>query len=330
MKSKIEIGALQAVKAMKISSKDKVAIVTDYRTKPVADAIAKQAEKIAGAKIFYLEDYVKRPAKYLPKEIRKGVKNASAIYYAAVSYKGERDTLRVPLINMIKGHKREAHMPDITLQIFKEGMNADYSRISRFAKKLYSIVRPASEIRVITKAGSDFTAEFSNKIKWLVYDGDISRLESKWGNLPEGEVFTCVKNCNGNIVVDGVLGDYFDEKYGLLKTPVYLQVKNDRIISLKCKNKELEHELIKYSKQDKNANRIGEFSFGINYYIKHLIGNMLQDEKFPGIHISIGHGYPSETNSGWNSKAHCDCVLKHCTVFVDGKKIMQDSKYLIH
>ena len=41
----IERGAVQAVKAMKITSKDKVAIVTDYKTKPVADAIAKHCKK---------------------------------------------------------------------------------------------------------------------------------------------------------------------------------------------------------------------------------------------------------------------------------------------
>jgi leucyl aminopeptidase (aminopeptidase T) len=315
---------------MKIKPKDKVIIITDYKTKKISDAIAEESRKIAPTKIFYLEDYGKRPLHSLPDEIKNAVTESTAVYYTADQYKGEKHNLRRPLINIIEDNKflREAHMPGITKQLMEEGMNVDYKKMQRFARKIYSIARKAKEIRVITKAGSNFTARFDKNIKWIISDGNISEMESRWSNLPDGEVFTCAKSLDGKIVADGSLGDYFQKYKVIEKTPIYIEIKNSRITSLSCKNKNIEKEFLKYIKQDKNADRIGEFALGINTALKYLTGNLLQDEKFPGIHVAIGHGYPEETGSNWNSKAHCDLVLQHCTVFIDGKMIMKNSKYL--
>ena len=326
--NKLKYGAKQAIECMHITPKDKVVIVTDYKAKKISDAIAEESRKIAPTEIFYLDDYGKRPLHSLPREIKDAAAESTAIYYTANQYKGEKHNLRKPLIKLTENNKflREAHMPGITEQLMKEGMNTDYKKMQKFARKIYSIVRKAKEIRVITKAGSGFTASFDRKIKWIVADGNIKK---GWSNLPDGEIFTCAKSINGKIVADGSLGDYF-QKYKIIeKTPIYIEIKNGRIVSLKCKNKRLEKEILKYSKQDKNADRIGEFALGINTALKYLTGNLLQDEKFPGIHVAIGHGYPEETGSKWDSKAHCDLVLQHCTVFIDGKIIMKNSKYLM-
>ena len=60
-----------------------------------------------------------------------------------------------------------------------------------------------------------------------------------------------------------------------------------------------------------------------------MVGNLLQDEKFPGIHVAFGHGYPEKTGSNWNSDVHVDAVLRNCTITVEDKVIMQDGKFLI-
>jgi leucyl aminopeptidase (aminopeptidase T) len=321
-------GAKQAIECMHIKPRDRVVIVTDYKSKKISDAIAEQSRKIAPTEIFYLDNYGKRPLLSLPREIKDAAAESTAIFYTANQYKGEKHNLRKPLIKLIENNKllREAHMPGITEQLMKEGMNVNYKKMQRFARKIYSIVRKAKEIRVITKAGSDFTASFDKNIKWLVADGNIKR---GWSNLPDGEIFTCAKSLHGKIVADGSLGDYFQKYKVIEKTPIYIEIKNSRIASLKCKNKKLEREFLRYIRQDKNADRIGEFALGINTALKHLTGNLLQDEKFPGIHVAIGHGYPKETCSKWDSKAHCDLVLQHCTVFADGKMIMKNSKYIV-
>ena len=55
----------------------------------------------------------------------------------------------------------------------------------------------------------------------------------------------------------------------------------------------------------------------------------MQDEKFPGIHFAVGDSYPNETKAPFPSKAHCDFVVKKTTIFVDGKCIMKNGKFVI-
>ena len=82
-------------------------------------------------------------------------------------------------------------------------------------------------------------------------------------------------------------------------------------------------------KQDDNANRIGEFAIGTNSGVDRLVGNMLQDEKFPGIHGAVGEPIPHQTGADWTSKVHMDGVLKKVTVDVEGQVIMRDGEFAL-
>ena len=135
------------------------------------------------------------------------------------------------------------------------------------------------------------------------------------------------------MVVDGCFGDYFTEKYGDLKaTPLRYKLKNSRCVkgSVECQNAELKKEFEQYTfNSDENSDRAGEFAIGTNIGLTELIGNLLQDEKFPGVHIALGGSYPEKTGAEWNSNAHNDGVLRSPTVVVDGKVIMKDGKFTI-
>jgi aminopeptidase len=320
----ISEGARQAVNnCMKITSKDKVLIVTDTNTLSIAESIRIESERITGdICLLNLDDFGKRPLSEFPNKIAQEAGEATAIFYMAEQFKGEKDSLRGPLIRSSTESGRQAHMPGITKDLMEQGMCTNYEEIQKLSKKLFDIVCKAEKIQVLTDKGTNFIAEFSPKLKWIIADGDIPNQANKWSNLPDGEVFTCVKSIYGTVIIDGSLGDYF-RKYGVIEeTPIKIEIENSRIISLECSNKELEEELKNYIKQDENANRIGEFAIGTNIGLKKLVGNLLQDEKFPGVHIAIGHGYPSHTGSNWDSKAHLDMVIQRTNIIVDGKKIM--------
>ena len=197
------------------------------------------------------------------------------------------------------------------------------------SRKVLEIVKPARSIEVTTPAGTEFTVLLNPNYTWKVSDGLIGAED--WSNLPDGEVFTCADSVpEGVIVVDGILGDYFSEKYGLLdETPVTLEIEGSRVKEVRCANEELVAELKEYMKQDENANRIGEFAIGTNIGLDRLVGNLLQDEKFPGVHVALGHGYPEKTGSDWKSDAHMDAVLRRTTIKVEGKTIMEDGRFTI-
>jgi leucyl aminopeptidase (aminopeptidase T) len=131
-------------------------------------------------------------------------------------------------------------------------------------------------------------------------------------------------------VVDGVVGDYLCQKYGnLSEAPLTIEVANNRIRNLRSANKELLNDFTAYTSTDENSNRVGEFAIGTNIACTHVIGNILQDEKIPGIHIAFGHPYAEHTGADWKSKTHIDCVGRDFDVWFDGEQVMRAGKFLV-
>jgi leucyl aminopeptidase (aminopeptidase T) len=330
----IEEGVKQAVEnCLKVKPGESVVIITDAETIEIGSAIKAAVEKItAEIKFFFMEDFGERPIDY-PQAIDDAIKAADVSIYAAQGAKGELQTFRMRMLKAIEANPRlrHGHMIGITPEIMKDGMCSDYKEIQRISRLVYEKVRNAGKIRVVTEKGNDFVAEFSPEIKWIVSDGDIA--PGQWKNLPDGEVFTCPVNVNGKIVIDGCLGDFFTQKYGSLEnTPVIVEVENGRAIreSIRCDNEQLRHELTKYLFEiDENSHRIGEFAIGTNTGLTELIYNLLQDEKFPGVHIAFGSPLPGKTGAKWDSKAHVDGVIKNPTIYVDGEVLMDKGEFTL-
>ncbi len=335
----VTYGAEQAVKnCVRVQPGEKVVIITDNSAKHIAAEIEKYAGEISPGNIksFVMEEFGSRPDDgenplVFPESIGLEMSDADVSFYSASGKKGELQSFRMPMIGYIEKNEklRHAHMPGINDELMCTGMSVDYAKVQEMSRKVHDIVKTAGTITVTTPAGTDFTAKFNLDWRWKVSDGLISSKD--WSNLPDGEVFTCVKSIpEGIIVVDGVLGDYFSEAYGLLhETPLTLEVKDSRVVKLTCDNGDLVKEFGDYMKQDENANRIGEFAIGTNIGLEKLVGNLLQDEKFPGIHVAVGHGYPEKTGSDWKSDAHCDAVLRKTTIVVEGQAIMKDGVFTI-
>jgi leucyl aminopeptidase (aminopeptidase T) len=131
-------------------------------------------------------------------------------------------------------------------------------------------------------------------------------------------------------VVDGVVGDYLCAKYGdLQNTPIRIEVRDNRIVDLACDNKELLEEFRAYTSTDENSHRVGEFAVGTNIACTHVIGNILQDEKIPGVHIAFGHPYSNHTGANWASQTHIDCVGREFDIWFDGEPVMRAGKFLV-
>jgi aminopeptidase len=223
---------------------------------------------------------------------------------------------------------RHAHMVNINKQIMLEGMRADYDKVDAISRKAMEIVANAKEVRCTNPAGSDFTAKLNPNYHWIKTSGIISR--DKWGNLPGGEIFTAPGEVNGVCVVDGVVGDYLCEKYqDLARQPLTIEMKNNRITKVSSENKELEQEFWAYTHTDENSDRVGEFAIGTNIELTHVIGQILQDEKFPGIHIAFGNPYGEHTGAKWYSSTHIDVVGTKFDIWVDGRQIMEKGRFLI-
>jgi len=345
----LQYGAFQAVNTcMGVKPNEKVFIITDRSTEKIGSALYDEAVKATknpdSVKRVILEDYGQRPFnKGMPPQLEADLRkfNPDVTFYAGSRQEGEM-SFRKPLLELLTGELkvRHGHMIGVTEEIMKDGMSGDYTKVREMSQKVFDIVRNAEKIKVTTAAGTNLTAEFNPNPKWVDEKGEIHdrwvnsnaiyHEKGKWGNLPDGEVFTCPLNVNGTVVIDGVLGDDFS-KYGPLKHPVTVRIENSRAVidSVSCEDKVLEADFKKYLQRGENSDRVGEFAIGTNIWLTKLIGIMLQDEKFPGVHIAFGNSYKDETGSGWEAKTHVDGVLLKPTVEVDGKRIMENGRFTI-
>ena len=64
--------------------------------------------------------------------------------------------------------------------------------------------------------------------------------------------------------------------------PLTVRMKGNRLTEAHSENRELENDFWKYTHTDENSDRVGEFAIGTNIDLKEVIGQILQDEKYPG------------------------------------------------
>jgi leucyl aminopeptidase (aminopeptidase T) len=323
-------GARNAINVcLRVQPDERVCVITDEATLEIAAAIVAEIEKIGVSyQAWILEELAERPLKDLPREILNDLE-ISHVSIFAVKVQTNELRSRIQMTDVVNRRKiRHAHMVNINRQIMLEGMRADFQRVDRLSQRVVEMVRKASKIRATTSAGTNLLADLNPDYKWLKTSGIIS--PEKWGNLPGGEIFTTPGEVNGTFVIDGVVGDYLCAKFGNLKeTPLTIQIKGNRLTEAHSENRELESDFWKYTHTDENSDRVGEFAIGTNIDLKDVIGEILQDEKYPGVHIAFGNPYGAHTGAQWDSTTHIDVVGRKFNIWVDDIQIMQDGKFLI-
>ena len=323
-------GAYNAINVcLRLKPEERITIITDNECLEIAASLVNEIKKVGSEySVMVIEDYAPRPIKNMPAPILEDLAKSQVSIFCAKAQTGELRS-RIDMTEVVDAKRiRHGHMVNINKQIMKEGMCADFLKVDELSQKLIDKARKAKVIHATSDNGTDMTGEFVPELKWLKTSGIIS--VEKWGNLPGGEIFTSPYNVNGKFVVDGVVGDYLCEKYGDLKdNPLTIEIKDSRIVSLKCDNKELLEEFTAYTMTDENSNRVGEFAIGTNIACKHVIGHILQDEKLPTIHIAFGHPYSQHTGAKWTSTTHIDCVSIKNSIWFDGEQVMDKGKFLI-
>jgi aminopeptidase len=327
-------GARSAVTTcLRISPSEKITLITDRATESIGAALAAQlAANGCRWDAFILESLAPRPLSDMPAPVLADMETSEVSIFAVQVQPNELHS-RMQMTDVVnRRHMRHAHMVNITPEIMCQGMRADFDLVDRLSQKVLERVRLANRIRATTAAGTDITAEMNPGYKWFKTSGIIS--PEKWGNLPGGECFTSPGEVNGTFVVDGVVGDWLCARYGLLaSTPLTIEITANRIVSCSSANKRLESDFWAYTHTDENSDRVGEFAIGTNLGVERVIGNILQDEKFPGIHIAFGNPYGEHTGAPWRSGTHIDVVGLGFNIWLESEtgseQIMREGRFLI-
>jgi len=323
-------GARNAVECcLRIQRDEKVTLITDEACAEIAASIADELEKRS---ILYnawiLERLAPRPLTDMPRAVLDDMETSEVSIFAVRAQTNELRT-RMQMTDVVNRRRmRHAHMVNIDRRIMLEGMRADFEQVDHISTLVWQMAGAAREIRATNPAGTDITARFSPRLKWIKTSGIIS--PNKWGNLPGGETFTTPATVDGTFVVDGVVGDYLCEKFGdLAAAPLTLTIRDSRLVEAWSANKALEDDFRRYCHTDENSDRVGEFAIGTNIAVRDVIGNILQDEKIPGIHIAFGNPYGAHTGADWYSSTHIDVVGRRFDIWIDGVQIMQTGAFLL-
>jgi aminopeptidase len=323
-------GARNAVNVcLRVQPGEKVTVITDEATKEIAASMARELDAVgAPYHAWVLEDLAPRPLGDLPREIVEDLETSQVSIFAVQAQANELHS-RMQMTDVVNRRKiRHAHMVNVNRQIMLEGMRADFLKVDRISVKVVEMVRLAKQVRAKTPAGTDLVADLNPNYHWVKTSGIIS--PDKWGNLPGGEVFTTPGEVNGTFVIDGVVGDWLCAKFGSLREhPLTIRVKGNRVVEAHSTNHDLESDFWSYTHTDENSDRVGEFAIGTNIELKDVIGQILQDEKYPGVHIAFGNPYGAHTGAEWYSSTHIDVVGRKFDIWVDDEQIMRDGKFLL-
>ncbi len=321
-------GAHNAVETcLAVRPGEHVALIADEASRAVAASIAGALED---QKALYtgllLEDFGPRPMSVAPPDVLQALETADVGVLCMSPQPGEL-AARMAIVRVVERRQiRYAHMVGVTPQIMQQGMRADYRLVDRLSDKLRERMLRAETLTVKTEAGTEIAAHFDRGLDWVKTSGLIS--PRYWSNLPAGEVFTTPATVDGRFVCDATAGDHFNGKYGDLRTtPLVLEIEGARLVGVECARKDLEKEFWEYCHTDENSDRVGELAFGTNLGLSEMIGILLQDEKFPGVHIAFGDPYGSQTHADWKSRTHVDVLTRDCDVWIDEDQIIEKGHY---
>ena len=321
-------GAKNAVEVcLGVRAGEKVVVIADEVSRGVAASL-EQALEEQGARFtgLLLEDFGPRPMTGAPEPILEALEKTDVGVLCMTPQPGELGA-RMAIVRLVERRQiRYAHMVGVTPEIMQQGMRADYRMVDKLSDRLRERMQRAETLTVKTDAGTSFSAHFDRQLDWVKTSGLIS--PKYWSNLPAGEVFTTPATVDGTFVCDATAGDYFNGKYGDLQaTPLVIEIERGRLVGADCPRKDLEEEFWKYCHTDENSDRVGELAFGTNLGLSRMIGILLQDEKFPGVHIAFGDPYGSQTHANWKSRTHVDVLTRNCDVWIDEDQVIEKGHY---
>lgn len=259
---------------------------------------------------------------YESNDVNMDIKNLYSKFYS----KPIHSDIRVPKTKWVilkyptMGFSQQAKMSfDEYSDFFFKVCNLDYSKMNKAMEKLKNLMESTDKVRIVAK---DTDISFSIKgIPSIKCAGEM--------NIPDGEVYTApVKDS-----VNGYIHYNAPSMYnGIRFDNIKLYFKNGQIYKCECDKNQKELESI--FNIDKGARYVGEFSFGLNPYIKEPMLDILFDEKITGsIHFTPGASYDDAFN-GNKSAVHWDLVLIQRKeygggeIYFDDKLIRKDGLFV--
>ncbi|GBD38514.1 2,5-dihydroxypyridine 5,6-dioxygenase [bacterium HR37] len=217
---------------------------------------------------------------------------------------------------------RIATLPGITEDTMIRTLNADYHKIAQRSRKVASILKSGSRVRITTERGTDISLVIEGREGYA--DTGLNHNPGDFSNLPAGEGYIAPLEgkSEGKVVIDGSMAGI-----GKLEEEVIeITVKNG--FAVEIKGGEAADKLLSLMKPfGRLAFNVAELGIGTND--KAIVtGNVLEDEKAMGtIHIAFGDN--KSMGGTVRVASHLDGVVMNPTVYVDDVLLLDNGRLLV-
>lgn len=295
-----------------IKEEEEILIVSDYNSFEMGEIVRKTVEKLSREVISIIMKQRERDGEEPPGVIAESMRAADVVIAPTSKSLTHTEARK----RACRAGVRVATMPGITKNmLFSGAMTADYREVRRISDFIARKLTEADEIRIKTEAGTDFKASLKDR-KGIADSGNIKKAGA-FGNLPAGEAFIAPLEGSdeGRIVFDASMANL-----GRIAQPVIVEVSNGRAFNVS------RPELEELFRSVENSRVIAEIGIGCNPGAR-ITGNVLEDEKaFKTVHIAFGD---NNTFGGTNrANLHMDGVMLKPSLWLDGKKIMEEGNFL--
>jgi len=195
----------------------------------------------------------------------------------------------------------------------------NYKKMSKAMDSLVAIMQKTDTVR-LKGVGTDLSFSIKD-IPALKCAGEM--------NIPDGEVYTApVKNSVNGVITFNAPAVF----QGVSFENIFFEFKDGKIINASSNDTTRLNEILD---TDEGSRYLGEFSFGVNPFIKIPMKDGLFDEKISGsVHITPGSCYDDASN-GNKSSIHWDLVYIQTPqygggeIYLDGRLIRKDGLFVV-
>jgi 2,5-dihydroxypyridine 5,6-dioxygenase len=202
------------------------------------------------------------------------------------------------------------------------GVTTDYEAVRRNALAVDALLEQAREIHFTTVDGCDLTMKLCGR-KGKAQTGFADE-PGRFSGLPDGE--STVAPLEG--ATQGcIVNPYIIDKIGQVDEPFRMEIKDGWIVNVK--GGEQARQLLElFEQSDSNARRFAsQFALGMNPDCRIFPDTKEVSKRLGTLHVAMGDNI--SLGGAVQSGLHIDIVILNPTVWLDGKKILENGKLFI-
>jgi leucyl aminopeptidase (aminopeptidase T) len=274
-----------------------------------------------------MERLSERPWLSCPKRVLDAVADASATILVVRYEDGEFNVRQAFVHASMAARARHVHMIGVSRQAFTASMAAPVSRIFELVAALKSAMRPTSKLSVRSAAGTHLEIDMAAHLRWFA-NGNVVRA-GQWINVPHGALVTSPGSVNGVYLADSSMGGPLGARTGsLANRPIRLTFENGRLKGVDCRDLTLKSHVERFMMEAQGHDRVGIVNLGANIGIVTPNGEIVHDENMPGIHLSLGDTFQTQTGATWTSHGQLGFACAECDVDLDGVPLIRRGRYV--